>query len=397
MKLALFLVFNLCSLISSFGQIKVLSPPSGDLLIGVTYLSLTDSSRKELFDNKHISYRNITVKVWYPADLRTVYEPYLENADTVIKYWQFSDEYRNLFTHASKGVDVSRNQRTFPVLIFSHGWGEHFSQNTILMEELASNGYVIFSIAHHYECKFSFYPDGRFYNWDMNSNRLNQIFSEQQNPDAISLFKKMSSAKTTGERLNIFVETNNLMPEFMIEGPKYWADDIIFFIDELEKTNKTNKILKGRLDLNRIGVFGMSMGGMATNEVCVTDKRVKAGVNIDGGLFGPIVGKELDIPYLFLNSQRFSGYGELFAGKSRNLCYSVTIINSDHYNFTDYSLYPIKSTRQLGIIDAIIPIKIMNSTILSFFNKFLMQKDDNNLFNIATNRNVEYVSNEKTY
>ena len=393
MKYLIFILLGTCSLVSCYGQNKLLPKPSGDFLIGVNYLSLTDSSRKELFDNSRNSYRNLTVKAWYPADIRIDYEPYLENADIVIKNWQFSEDYRNLITHSSKGVAISQRKKSYPILIFSHGWGEHFSQNTILMEELASHGYVIFSIAHHYECKFSFYPDGRYFNLDMNSTRFNLLLQEQQNPNAMAVFQKMFTAKTDDDRLNVFIETNNLMPALMKESPKYWAEDIKFFINELSKINEANLIFKGKLDLNQIGVFGMSLGGIATNEVCVSDNRVKAGVNIDGGLFGPITDKTLNIPYMFLNSQRFSGYGNLFVSKSRSICYSVTIMNSDHYNFTDYGLFPIPSTRQLGSIEATKPIEIMNSTILAFFDKYLLQKNDISLSGIVKKLDVEFVSN----
>jgi len=393
-KHLIFILLGSCLLVSSYGQNNLLPKPSGNFLIGVNHISLTDRSRKELFDNSQNSYRNLTIKVWYPTDIRTDYEPYLENADTVIKNWQFSENYRNLITHSSKGVPISKRENSYPILIFSHGWGEHFSQNTILMEELASHGYVIFSIAHHYECKFSFFPDGRFLNMDMNSTRFNQLLQEQQNPNAMSVFQKMFTAKTENDRHNIFVETNNLMPTLMKESPKYWAEDIIFFINELEKIKETNTIFKGKLDLNRIGVLGMSMGGMATNEVCVLDSKIKAGLNIDGGLFGPIIDETLNIPFMFLNSQRFSGYGDLFVSKSKNSCYSVTINNSDHYNFTDYALFPIQSTRQLGSIEATKPIEIMNSLILAFFDKYIMKKNNINLTSIAKKIDGEFVSNE---
>ncbi|MBN2246460.1 MAG: hypothetical protein JW755_11520 [Candidatus Aminicenantes bacterium] len=81
-------------------------------------------------------------------------------------------------TNSSRDVPISSKEKKYPVLIFSHGWGEHYSQNTILMEELASHGYIVFSIAHHYECKFSSYPDGRF------------IYIEMDNPDPLPVFKQ---------------------------------------------------------------------------------------------------------------------------------------------------------------------------------------------------------------
>jgi len=37
-------------------------------------------------------------------------------------------------------LPLSNAEQKYPILIFNHGWGEHYSQNTVLMEELASHG-----------------------------------------------------------------------------------------------------------------------------------------------------------------------------------------------------------------------------------------------------------------
>jgi hypothetical protein len=44
--------------------------------------------------------------------------------------------------------------------MFSHGYGGVIMQNTVLMEELASHGYVVFSIAHPYEAVVTAFPNG---------------------------------------------------------------------------------------------------------------------------------------------------------------------------------------------------------------------------------------------
>jgi hypothetical protein len=180
----------ICLLNSCSGQNDRLPKPSGKYLTGVSYLIVVDSSRKELFDNEGKSYRELTIKVWYPADIKTEPSFYLENPEIIIANFGFTEIYRMLKTNSSRRVPVSSAESKYPVLIFSHGWGEHYSQNTILMEELASHGYIVFSIAHHYECKFSFYPDGRFITLDMNSKRFNQLIAEQSNPAAMEIFKK---------------------------------------------------------------------------------------------------------------------------------------------------------------------------------------------------------------
>jgi hypothetical protein len=171
------------------------------------------------------------------------------------------------------------------------------------MEELASHGYIIFSIAHHYECKFSFFPDGRTIRIDAN--------------------------------------------------------------------NRENEIFKGKLNLEKIGIFGMSMGGIASSEICTTDRRVKAGISIDGGLYGSVLNKNIQMPFMFLNSKRF------------------------HYNLTDYSIYPTTFAMPLmGTIDGNKMMEIMNLVVLTFFDKYLGEKDDMDLVQKAKEYSeIEIVTN----
>lgn len=398
MKTFILLTFFLISSFTIFpcnGQKNQLPKPSGNYFIGVDYLYLTDESRKELFDNSNRSYRNISVKVWFPSDKKGDYAPYFKNVEFAISNFNFTEIYRNLITNSCKGVSVSNAEKTFPVLIFSHGWGEHFSQNTILMEELASHGYIVFSIGHHFESKFSFFPDGRIITMDNSSGRFIKIMNEQQNPQAIEVYKEMFQTNSDSERLQIFVKTSNLMPTLLKESPKYWAEDIDFFINELDEINNTNPTFKNKLNLNRIGVFGMSMGGIASNEVCINNSKVKAGVNIDGGVYGSAINAVINTPFLFINSQRYLGYGNLFVSRSNKDCYSITVRNSDHYNFTDYALYPMQTNMMVGTVDATLPIEIMNSMILAFFDKYLIGKNIHDLNEISQKYDVEYMANDK--
>ncbi len=394
-RLLTLVLISFITILSCNGQVNQLPKPTGKFFIGVDYLSLTDSSRRELFDNSNNSYRNIAAKVWYPTDERGDYTPYLENADFIINNFNFPESYRNLLTNSCQGVPISKAENTFPVLIFSHGWGEHFSQNTILMEELASHGYIVFSLSHDFESKFSFYPNGDIVTLNTNSERFIQIMKEQQNPSAMELYNEMFNVNSDKSRLEIFVKTSNLMPTLLKESPKYWAEDIEFFINKLPDINKSNSNLKTKLNLEKIGVFGMSMGGITANEVCVGNSKVKAGVNIDGGIYGSTIDTLINTPFMFINSQRYLGYGHLFLSKSSKDCYSITVRNSDHYNFTDYALYPCQPNMMVGTINATVPIKIMNSMILSFFDKYLLGINNQDLKAISLEYDVEYVSKNR--
>ena len=378
-------------------QTYTLPRPSGKYFIGITYLSFIDDNRKELFDNKQEINREITVKVWYPSDNRSNPEPYFLNAEAefVMKYLQFPEIYKNLKTNSSRDVPMSSKENKYPILIFSHGFGEHYSQNSILLEELASHGYIVFSISHHYECKFSSFPDGRLIYIDMNSQRFQKIMQEQQNPKAMELYQKMYNASSDEERMQVLVETSNVLPTILTESPKYWAEDISFFMDQLESMNNENKILKDKLDLDRIGVFGMSLGGIATSEICLNDNRIKAGINIDGGLYGTLIDGKLKTPFMFLNSKRFLGYGKLFTCESTMDCYSLSVKDSDHYNFSDYSVYPVPSISfLLGTIDGEKTIEIMNVIVLAFFDKYLKDKKEIDLIEQAKKYpEIEIVTN----
>jgi hypothetical protein len=368
------------------GQTEALPRPTGKHLVGITYLSFIDDNRKELFDNNQESNREITVKVWYPSDNESNPEPYFLDAESefAMKYLQFPEIFKNLRTNSSRDVPMSSKENKYPILIFSHGFGEHYSQNTILMEELASHGYILFSISHHYECKFSSFPDGRLIYLDMNSQRFQKIMQEQQNPKAMELLQKMYNASNDEERMQVLLETSNALPTILTESPKYWAEDISFFMDQLESMNNENKILKDKLNLDRIGVFGMSLGGIATSEICLNDNRIKAGINIDGGLYGTLLNVKHQTHFMFLNSKRFLGYGKIFIGESTVDCYSLSVKDSDHYNFSDYSVYPVPSVSfLLGTIDGEKTIEIMNVIVLAFFDKYLKENNDINLIEQA--------------
>ena len=293
---------------------------------------------------------------------------------------------REIISNSSRATPLSNKENIYPVVIFNHGWGEHFAQNTILMEELASNGYVVFSIAHHYESKFSFYPDGKLISIDMNSNRFKQIMQEQQKPGAMDLIIKMIGLEGIDEQRQILIDQSNALPTLLKESPIYWANDISFFLDQLEMININNQLFNRKLDLKRIGVIGMSMGGMATNEICISDSRVQAGINMDGGLTGSQLDKKIQTPFMFLNGRRYVGYGKLFTKNIARDGYSFSVRDADHYNFTDYSIYKIQNLSFLmGTIEGNRIIVIMNDLVVAFFDKYLKQKENIDIINKAQN------------
>ncbi len=67
----------------------------------------------------------------------------------------------------------------------------------------------------------------------------------------------------------------------------------------------------------------------------------------------------------------------MFISQALRDCYSLTVKGSDHYNFTDYSVYPVPSIRfLLGPIDGKRTIEMMSVIIPAFFEKYLKEQRD---------------------
>jgi len=353
-----------------FSQPIELPIPSGEFKIGTKLFSLIDSTRYETFIDETLVYRELTAKVWYPAEdnQNIEFEKYFEQNKELHRILNLNDATLTLMTHSKKNLSVLDIGEKHPILIFNHGWGEHFLQNTILMEELASNGYVVFSLAHHYECKFSIYPDNKLFilNPSMKSKRLQEILSEQTNPKAMQVFEKMFKARDYEDQDFVFQKANDLLPMFFIESPRLWSEDISFLIDQLMDLSKSS--FKSLLDLERIGVLGMSMGGIAAQQFCNNDNRVKAAISMDGGFYGDSYDQKISQPFMFINSHRYISYEDYFLDHLSGPGYVVTIPKADHYNFHDISIMD-RSHQMLGEINGGKFLSVLNELVLNFFNK----------------------------
>jgi hypothetical protein len=159
-----------------------LPEPTGPYAVGTVDYEWADESRLETFTKNPNDYRDLLIRVWYPADkisadisqaeknLKLKPQLYCPEAKVVGPLLAKSlgmpaflfDHLALVQSHSYREAPLSQVQKTYPVLLFSHGWGEGVvNQNTAQMEELASHGYIVFSIAHPYESLAVIYPSGR--------------------------------------------------------------------------------------------------------------------------------------------------------------------------------------------------------------------------------------------
>ena len=148
-------------------------------------------------------------------------------------------------------------------------------------------------------------------------------------------------------------------------------------MDQLEAINEDDPegIFTGHLDLERLGVFGHSLGGAAATITCHVDVRCKAVASEDGPVYGDVIEKGLDQPFLYLLSDsRFFSNPDLLK-EARGPFYEVAIKGFEHLNFGDFVLWPNKAplidVKWLSDFEAARSIDITRHLLVEFFDKYV--------------------------
>jgi hypothetical protein len=169
-----------------------------------------------------------------------------------------------------------------------------------------------------------------------------------------------------------------------------WSADMAFALDQLEQLNASDPSGKfsGRLDLQRVGVFGHSLGGATALEFCHNDSRCKAGIDVDGAPLGSVIREGVSQPFLFLLSDH-SGEPDAETGPIKANIRSIynrlpggdgleiVIRGANHFFFSDGALLKSRivlgTLRGLGILgmDGRRQIAVTAYCVHSFFDAYL--------------------------
>jgi dienelactone hydrolase len=278
---------------------------------------------------------------------------------------------------ARSGAAADRRHGDWPVVLFSPGFGSARELNASLTDDLASRGYVVVSMSHTHESAAVEFPDGR-------------------------------------------VEPG-LVGDGDLAGRKTAIDarvaDTRFVLDQVARLDRGDnpdaegdplpRGLVGALDLSRVGMFGHSYGGYTTGEAMVQDRRIDAGVNVDGAMAhglgtdpylpGEVVLRGLDRPFLLLGADfvdpdtgRKIEHSHLerdldptwadFWPNQRGWKRDVHLDGSTHYGFTDLQvvvpqlaslLPPAKRVELVGTIDPARSLAAQHDYLAAYFDLHL--------------------------
>src|SRR5690606_37753809 len=146
--------------------VNPLPKPSGQYAVGVRAFEISDASRLGVFLAKPDEPRRLLVRVWYPAQDVSGLKPapYFTEAETtstarslggMVGFPEFFTYVSHVTTNSYPDAPLLEGATNLPTVFYSHGYTSFLQQNTVLMEELASHGYVVFSVQHTYDSSFT--------------------------------------------------------------------------------------------------------------------------------------------------------------------------------------------------------------------------------------------------
>ena len=249
--------------------------------------------------------------------------------------------------------------------------------NTFQVEELVSQGYIVVAVDQPYTAASVVFPDGHQAT-GLPLDQMKALIHQSYAPSAQAP-----------------VLNGNSMEQGIIP---YLAQDVGFMLNQLTAINQSDSkgILTGRLDLQRIGTFGVSLGGIVAAEACRTEPRLKACLVMDAPMTTDVVKAGLQQPTMWITrdaetmrlERRLSGgWTETDINehqttmrstfeKAHSQAYFIQVPGMFHVNLTDIPYWsPI--TQQLGVtgpIDKRRAYKIINDYSLAFFEQHLKNK-----------------------
>ncbi len=371
--------------------------PTGKYTVGLKTLYMEDTTRLEVFTAAEEDHRKVTVHVWYPSNQKvTNPERYMDQgyaeAFAVSKSMpSFITGHFNLTkTHIEKSLDIAEDQQ-FPVIVLSHGLLWNCEMYTTIIEEIVSRGYIVFGIDHLYESFLTEYQGKRIKWNDKNLKNMDTQMDFDYVTTTTALFRK---EKDTAKKQELLYNLIQHVPYF--ESLDRWSSDVSFVINQITLLNSdVNSIFYQKLDVDRIGLLGHSWGGTAVVQKASTDNRIKAVINLDGAQWGRAIDNQLHVPLMAIYADRdyeqfFTPNFDVYDYISKNDYYSVTIQLSNHTNFGDMSYWTkLNSLTQTGTIDPERMTRITNELVLSFFDRYVKDKNLNLLHHFSKNKYPE--------
>jgi len=390
-----------------------LPAPSGPHPVGVRTFELEDASRLGVF-TKADAPRRLLVRVWYPAEPAAGASSryYFDSGETrttartmggLLGFGPLLTYMKHVRTNAYEDAQLLAGAKALPTIFYSHGYTSFLAQNSALFEDLASHGYVVYSVQHTGDSSATQFADGTVV--DIDPALLEE---SKKDADDDSETRKAMVQGATGEtfderlagQLKYAEDSLARNDRIRVQSPRTWVADQIFVHDRLQAGEVPEAIrpIAAACDLTRTGEMGMSFGGATAGVVAMLDPRCVAAINMDGGDYHFLAfNADMPVPLLMLHSDRSGLYSAMgvtpkgeprsfndfsyetfaHAGQQENV-YRVEIKDSQHLGLSDFTLFMRRPLRDalLGSTPTDVMIGAQNDLVREFFDKFLRGKQN---------------------
>ncbi len=369
---ALFPVFVIAILLAllwlDHTRSTALPQPTGPFAVGRTTYVWRSTTQADAGAPRSGAKQTIYAWIWYPADIQ-------RSPSQTVEYmpqpWRVASEKQmgwllKLFltrdlslvrTHSIGDAKVSTRQHSYPVLLMRTGNAALTTRYSSLAEELASHGYVVVGIDAPYLSTLVVSPNGQVIER-----------SKENNTDLVSGPEQ--------EHLGVHLVDS-------------WSSDMGFALDQLQRLNQLDPSgrFTGRLDLQKVGIFGHSLGGAEALQFCHEDVRCKAGADVDGAPIGAVVATGVRQPFMFLLSDHrgepdapavLANIRSIYEKLPADRRLEIVIRGANHFGFTDDGALlkaPLAQSilRSIGVmqLSGKRQIAVTNHYLVAFFDVYL--------------------------
>ena len=380
-----------------------LPAPTGKHQVGVRSFELTDASRTGVLSAPASEARRLLIKVWYPAESIDGLE-----AATYLKPQEVTTVNANLGfgmpiyshtvhvqTNAYENAPLLAGAEQLPVVFFSHGYSSFTGQNTVLMEELASRGYLAYSVQHTYDSIDTIFPNGDVI--PTYPKLMEELMALLGGPDSFNHYLAPTMDGRREQTLNNFNKFVAAGARLYDESTVAWVDDRIFVKRAIEQGEVDSSVadIAAAGNYRAVGHTGMSFGGSTAGVTCQVDPDCAAAVNLDGDNFaGSMFNTSARTPFMMfmhdwsLLYKRLGGDGSWdystfgYADFSyerhaeaglRDDFYRLRVKDIQHAGVSDSTLFARGIVRKalFGDVDGHKMVTIINDFVVGFFDQYV--------------------------
>ncbi len=286
----------------------------------------------------------LVIKIWYPSELAKNKDRYAISKEEIVRLIKFGQgKSNNLLSlaflplnfydsNSYLDAEISKKEKKYPIILYNGSLFSVIGQNSLLLEELASQGFIVISVGHPYGTVIN-YNDGSFITpktkyiyeaFDLALTQASELKYQYDNwrKNGVSTYDADKAYFSQLYWWKVIVDQ--------------WEADNNCVIDYLaEKNNDITSDLFGKFDFTNIGVIGHSLGGYTAGNMCAHDPNIKACVFFDTGILSEYFFTGMEKPSLFIYANSAAVIDPYIKINPNSPIRTYVIKNTKHHNFEE--------------------------------------------------------------